>query len=267
MNAAMGGLPHAWRGVTGLNCDFNDLFSSVSANYSDFRPTYPATIFAWLARIAPGRGLAWDCGTGNGQAAIALASHFTRVVATDASRNQIERALPHPRIEYRVASAECSGLAARSVDLITVAQALHWFDTELFFAEARRVLAGRGVLAVWSYGALTVEGEEVDAEVQRFSHAVVGPFWPPERALVEAGYRDILLPFARLEAPDFTMAVRWSLDQLLGYLGTWSATSRYTEAMGHDPVGLLRPRLVEVWGEVERRRKVVWPLVLLAGRR
>lgn len=244
---------------------FCDHFSPVSHDYAAFRPAYPDMLFAWLASIAPARLLAWDCATGSGQAACGLAEHFDRVVATDASDAQILAAKKHPRIEYRVAQAESFGSDDHSIDLVTVAQALHWFDMERFFEESRRVLAVNGVLAVWSYGPLIIEGSMADRIVRKFYHDVAGPYWPPQRALVDSGYRDIVLPFRAIDAPVFEMTVSWTLYELLGYIRTWSATARYVAANGTDPVLQLGEQLRTCWGREERRRCVSWPLVVLAG--
>jgi len=245
---------------------FRDHFSADAAGYAAFRPTYPDELFAWLASVAPARRLAWDCATGTGQAAAGLAAHFARVVATDASEAQIRAARAQPRVEYRVATAEASALGAASADLISVAQALHWFDIDRFFAEARRVLVKQGVLAIWTYGPLVVEGAPVDALLQDYYHRVVGPWWPPERALVDSGYAGIELPFKTLAAPAFGMSMPWTLNELLGYARTWSATPRHNEATGRDPVATLGLRLAEHWGPAERRRRVSWPLTVRAGR-
>lgn len=202
----------------------------------------------------------WDCAAGNGQATLDLAERFARVVATDASPEQIASASPHPRAEYRVAVAEASGLGDESVDLITVAQALHWFDLNRFFAEVRRVLKPGGILAVWAYGINEVEGEEVNRLVQDYYANVVGPYWPPERALIESGYRTITLPFAEISPPPFRMETRWNLHELLGYFSTWSATNRYIKANGRNPLEPLAQALGDVWGEASAARLVVWPL-------
>lgn len=246
---------------------FNDHFTAVARHYADNRPGYPAELFAWLANQCAEHDLAWDCGAGSGQASIALADHFQRVVASDASAAQIAQATPHPRIDYRVASAEHSSLDAASVDLLTVAQALHWFDLAAFHAEAQRVLKPDGLIAVWSYGVQHVEGEAVDALLQDFYHRVVGPYWPAERRHVENGYRELPFPFRPVAAPAFAMYADWTLAQLLGYLRSWSATARYLEAEGHDPVSDLEVQLRGCWGEPQRRRRILWPLTVLAGRR
>lgn len=244
---------------------FADYFTQVSGAYAEFRPAYPSALFEWLATIAPARDLAWDCACGSGQASVDLAAQFAQVVATDASAGQLTGAKPHARVTYRQAPAESSGLAAGSVDLITVAQALHWFDLPAFYLEARRVLKPGGLLVVWSYGVQTVEGKAVNAQVQHFYREVVGPYWPPERKLVEEGYRSLDLPFAEFAAPAFDMTVRWPLDRLLGYFASWSATGRYIKANGRNPVAGLAETLAPVWGNGERT--ITWPLAVRVGRK
>lgn len=245
---------------------FADHFAPVAADYASFRPTYPAALFAWLAEVSPGTALAWDCAAGSGQASLDLARHFRRVVASDASAAQIAAAPPHPGVEYRVAPAEHSGLGDSTVDLITVAQALHWFDLERFYAEARRVLAPDGILAAWTYGVLHVAGEEIDRAVQVFYSDTVGPYWPPERRLVESGYRSLPFPFTELKPPPFIMESEWNLAQLLGYFRSWSATGRYIAVRDHDPVTELERELTPLWGDPATRRRITWLLSIRAGK-
>lgn len=247
--------------------NFKDHFSALAARYAESRPDYPASLFAYLAELCPGRALAWDCACGSGQAALGLAPHFAAVVATDASAAQIARAAPHPRVEYRIAPAEDGGLASSSVDLVAVAQALHWFDIPRFYAEARRVLRPAGVLAVWTYGVQRFAEARIDAEVQRFYRDVVGPYWPPERSLVESGYRGLPFPFEELAPPPFDLQADWDLRRLLGYFRSWSATGRYVQANDADPVEELERRMRPLWGDPARPRRVSWPLSLRVGRR
>jgi SAM-dependent methyltransferase len=246
---------------------FHDHFSSFAGRYADFRPSYPAELFDYLASLTPKHELAWDCAAGNGQATVGLAGHFSRVVATDASREQIASAKPHPKIDYRVAPADNSGLPNQSVSVVTVAQALHWFNLDAFYAEAERVLEPGGVLAVWAYGINRVEGEAVDRLVQDLYSNTVGPYWPPERTLVESGYRSLALPFPELPAPVMRMEARWTLEQLLGYFSTWSATNRCIKATGKNPLEPLSLALAEVWGDAALPRLVSWPLALRVGRK
>jgi len=246
---------------------FKDHFSGLAAQYSTFRPTYPSALFEYLGQVCAERTKAWDCACGNGQATIDLARHFDSVIATDASPEQLSAAPPVANVTYRVAKAEASGLDPRSVDLVTVAQALHWFDLVSFYAEAQRVLVRSGVLAVWAYGVLHVEGDDADAVVQEFYTNIVGPYWPPERRLVEEGYRGLALPFAEVEPPSFNMEEQWDLAHLLGYLRSWSATGRYVADRGIDPVVALESRLQPVWGDVRQTRKITWPIALRVGRK
>jgi SAM-dependent methyltransferase len=245
---------------------FKNHFSGQAADYAKFRPTYPADLIEYLATIAPARQMAWDCATGNGQAAVALASHFDRVIATDASEKQIQSAQTHARITFRVAPAEKSGIESSSVDLVTVAQALHWFDLPAFYSATRRVLKPGGVLGVWNYNLLQSK-PEIDAIVNRFYKEIVGPFWPPERQLIERGYEHLPFPFEELDPPKFKMTARWSLKSLLGYLGTWSATQRYIQATQQDPVILIASDLAKAWGAPESQQLVTWPLQVRVGRR
>lgn len=245
---------------------FSDHFSSAASSYATYRPRYPAALFEWLASVSPDRGRVWDCGTGNGQAAVALAAHFARVVATDPSVAQLEHAARHAVIDYAAMAAERSAIREGSVDLVTVAQALHWFDQPAFYAEARRVLVERGVVAVWSYGVLTLRDQALDAVLHRFHRETMGPYWPPERRLVDEGYVGIRLPFEQVDAPDFAMEVEWTLQQLAGYVSTWSAVQRARAATGSDPLPALIDEVRPLWGAEGSVRAVAWPLTLRVGR-
>ncbi len=243
---------------------FKDHFSGHAADYAAFRPTYPPALFAWAAGLPAARGLAWDCATGSGQAAVALAGHFPRVVATDASAAQIAHAVPHPRVEYGVAPAEASGLPDGAVDLVTVAQALHWFDFARFYAEVRRVLAPGGAIAVWSYD-LAQFDPAVDGLVRRLARETVGPYWPPERRWVDEEYRTLPFPFAEVPAPAFHLAELWDLARFAAYLRTWSAVVRFRAVTGRDPVAELEPELAAAWGDPGEVKTVRWPLHVRAA--
>lgn len=242
---------------------FKDHFSKQAAEYAAFRPRYPQNLFEYLGSVAPSPRFAWDCGTGNGQAAIGLASVFHRVIATDASEKQIGNAQPHRSVEYGVATAETSGIESGTIDLIMVAQALHWFDLERFYGEASRVLKREGILAASAYNLLHIEGA-IDQVLNRYYYEVVGSFWPPERKLVEQ-FLDLPFPFRELNPPRFEMTADWDLDHLLGYLGTWSSTQRFIAAKGSDPLEHIRKDLSAAWGDANQVRHIVWPLTLRVG--
>lgn len=248
-----------------MTATFPDHFSALAGRYAAARPGYPAALFAWLARQCSAHELAWDCGAGSGQASLALAAHFARVVASDASAEQIASAPAAPGVEYRVAAAEASGLSAHCADLVVVAQALHWFRTAEFYREATRVLKPGGVLAVWCYGVLTVEDGDLNALLYDFYAHRVGPCWPAEREHVENGYRDLAFPYAPLAVPEFAMQADWTLPQLLAYFRSWSAVGRYQSLHGVDPVEQFAPQLAAVWGDVLTTRTVRWPLTVLCG--
>lgn len=243
--------------------EWKDHFSGHAAEYAAARPRYPSALFAALARCCRRRQRAWDCATGNGQAALALAEHFDEVLATDASETQVAAASAHPRVRYRVATAEQPGIDAESLDLITVAQALHWFDINRFFAAAARCLRPGGALAYWCYGFCSIE-PECDRVAQSI-YAGLDDHWPPERAIVERGYRDIEPPFAALSLPAFEMTVRWSVEDMLAYIRTWSACQRAARATGADPLETAGDRLRASWGP--GLRLVRWPIYLTACRK
>ncbi len=241
-----------------------DHFSGVAPAYASSRPGYPEALFDYLASLPPRTALAWDCAAGSGQASIPLAGRFNKVIATDISVAMLSQASPHPRVEYRAAPAEASGLPDGTVDLITVAQALHWLDLDGFYAEAKRVLGTGGALAVWTYGRPQVGDAMLDEVLDGFHRDVIGPYWPAGRCHVETGYSTLPFPFAELDPPQFSMEQHWTLPQLVDYVGTWSATQRYREEVGHDPVPRLETVLSARWGS-QPTRTVSWPLRVRAG--
>jgi len=243
---------------------FKDHFSRQAADYAKFRPRYPHEMFEYLGSVAPRRQLAWDSGTGNGQAAVGLASVFDRVIATDASEKQISNAEPHERVEYRVAPAENSGIQSATVDLIMVAQALHWFDLPRFHEEVPRVLKSKGVFAASAYKFFHITPEIDPLVNHRYYDKVVGPFWPPERTLVEK-FEELPFPFSEIQTPSFEMIAQWNLEHLLGYLRSWSATQRFIAAKNRDPLEIIAGELRAAWGAAKEPRRVVWPLTLRVG--
>jgi SAM-dependent methyltransferase len=247
------------------------LFATVSREYASFRPGYPPELFGWLAGVAPALDAVWDAGCGSGQASVALAGHFERVYATDVSPEQIAAAKSHPRVQYAVAPAERSGLDDASVDLVTVAQALHWFDVDAFYVEVRRVARPGALLAVWNYPRPVFADPTLDRVFLDFYTGVVGPHWPPERRHVEANYRTLAPPpkelgFEELPHPAFGLELDWNLEQVIGYVSSWSATARYRNQVGSDPVPKLRESLGAVWPGAGAGAMLRMPLGLRAAR-
>jgi SAM-dependent methyltransferase len=245
---------------------YADHFSRLATAYASRRPSYPDELFAYLGAISRRHEVAWDCAAGNGQASVPLARIFRRVIATDASASMIANATPHSGVEYRVASAEASGLSSASVDLVTVAQALHWLDVDLFYTVVNRVLVPGGLLAVWTYGSQYLGDEGLDRVLGRFYSELVGPYWPRERCHVESGYRTLRFPYVELDPPSFAMEEEWNLAELLGYIGTWSATQRFRETLGRDPLDQLAGEIAPLWGDPASTRRIRWPLSLRVGR-
>jgi SAM-dependent methyltransferase len=229
---------------------FKDHFSGHAGCYARYRPDYPGEMFEYLATLTSRHEVALDCATGSGQAAVGLAKHFERVVATDGSA-------------YLANLAEQPALKDGSVDLAAAAQAAHWFDHARFHPQMRRVLRADGVLALWTYG-LAFVAPAIDAVVRYFYDVIVGQYWPPERRHVENAYRDLPFPWRELTAPQFQLRLDWDLDDFIGYVGTWSAAQRYTKVSGADPLPALRAEIAPLWGSGNRH--VIWPLHLKVGR-
>jgi SAM-dependent methyltransferase len=242
---------------------FKDHFSERAAGYASYRPHYPAALAGWLASVAPARHQAWDAACGSGQLSTLLGDRFDRVIATDASAAQIAQADEHPRVEYRTEPAERTSIPDGSTDLVTVAQAAHWLDLAAFHEEARRVARREGVVAFVAYGRTMIE-PAIDAIVERFYSGPLAPYWPPERRHIETGYRDLAFPFEKIVAPALDMQLRWTADQLIGYIGTWSAVRAMEKAIGGAATEQFNADLRRRWGDGVR--DVRWPLVILAGR-
>ena len=244
---------------------FRDHFSRQARSYAAHRPRYPADLFDYLAGLAASNDLAWDCGTGNGQAAIQLARRFSRVIATDASARQIENAFPHDRVSYRVEPAERTSIPSSSLDLITVGTAVHWFDFKPFYAEARRVGRPGAILAVWTYH-LPIIDPGVDRVLERYYKDILAGYWPDGFHYLDERYLTLPFPFEEIQPPQFFMEAEWELDDLIGFLDTWSATRRYIEDQGRHPLDDVIAELRTSWGEQTRPRTIRWPLYFRIGR-
>jgi len=244
---------------------FKDHFSGHAPAYADARPGYPASLFDWLSGQCRGNELAWDAGCGNGQASLALADRFDAVFGSDPSAAQIASAAPHPRVRYAVEAAERCSLADASADLVTVAQAYHWFDHARFCTEAARVLVPDGVIALWSYAESRVDAG-VDAVFDELHNQRLARDWPAERGHVVNRYRGLPFPFAPVATPPFEMRCQWNLAQYLDYLRSWSACQHYRQRTGRDAVDEIAPAMAAAWGDPQAARLVQWPLLVLAGR-
>ena len=244
---------------------FKDHFSSHSSGYAAYRPTYPPELVTFLAGIAARTERVIDCGCGTGQLSVPLASRFAQVVGVDASAAQIAAAQPHERVVYRVAPADRTGEPDSAADLLTAAQAAHWFVLDRFYAEVRRVLRPGGVVALITYGILDVD-EDIRPLVDEFFFRVIGPYWPPERDHVNTGYRELAFPFEELEPPALSIDVSWTFAEFIGYIDTWSAVRAAEKAVGRAPVINFAEALARVWGPQDRPRAIRWPLSMRVGR-
>jgi SAM-dependent methyltransferase len=244
---------------------FRDHFSARSDDYARYRPTYPVSLYEWLAGLVPDRELALDCATGSGQAALGLADHFDRVLGIDGSPEQLSRAAAHAQIGYAVAYVEAAPVRAHSIDLITVAAALHWFDHDRFYADARRVLRPGGVIAAWSYYMFESE-PAIDAVMDRYANDILRDYWPEQMHLNQDRYANTPFPFPRIDAPDFFMEAEWGIEETVGFMTTWSAPQRYERERGTHPLDLVVDDLRAAWGDPRRRLHIRWPLHLLVGR-
>jgi SAM-dependent methyltransferase len=248
---------------------YEDHFSGHADAYAQHRPRYPEELFSWLASVTPARALAWDAGTGNGQVAVALADHFDRVVATDASSDQLARAVRHERVEYRNEAADRGSLHTATVDLVTAGAAAHWFDLDGFYREVQRVGKKRAVIALFSYGprdfADAYERSFNDPIVHHFQENVLAGFWPERIQYVHDRYATIPFPFDEITAPTFTMTAEWNLRELLAFLDTWSASQRYLQERGTRAIDQIAPDLARAWGDPANRRHLECPLFVRAG--
>ena len=244
---------------------FKDNFSTQARVYSQARPLYPASLYQFITSQCQALNTAWDCATGNGQAAIALTQYFGQIIATDASASQIENAEHNNKVIYKVATAENSGIDSHSVDLVTVATALHWFKLEEFYNEVKRVLIPGGIIAAWGYFDTHIS-KEVDAVIQNLARVQLKDYWDPNIAIIRDGYRNIPFPFERIEAPSFIIEAERDFNWLIDYINRWSASQKYANEKGHSPADEIKESLHNAWGNAIETKMVNWPLFLLIGK-
>ncbi len=241
-----------------------DNFSAQSAEYAIYRPTYPQELYDFLFELVDKKDVAWDCATGNGQVARVLAQHFQQVYATDISEKQLSQALKLPNILYKVESSELADVPDQSFDLITVAQAIHWFNFEAFYSEVKRTLKPDGVIAVIGYGLMLID-KKVDQVIHKLYEDILGKYWDSERRYIEEGYKTIPFPFEEIATPHFQIKTTWNFNQLIGYLNTWSALQHYKKANERNPLEYLITELKEAWGD-DAEKEVRFPILLRVGR-
>ena len=244
--------------------NFKDEFSRQANDYKLFRPTYPIELFEFLSSHCHQHQLAWDCATGNGQAAISLTNFFSKVIATDASTDQLTHAVQHPKIFYENSAAEKSGLPNHSVDLITVATAIHWFQLNEFYAEAKRVLKPNGVIAVWNYSWSHIT-KSIDEIELKLGKEILKDYWKEGARKNQEGYAKMFFPFNEFQVPSFQAKAQWNLSQIMGWYNSWSATQNYITANNKNPVDLIKADLEKAWGNPEKLMEVKWQIFLRAG--
>ena len=241
-----------------------DLFSSASDDYARYRPGYPEAFFRYLNGLLPLKQNAWDCGTGNGQVAVELAQTFEAVYATDISAAQLQQAPPAENIFYSVQPAESTSFEELFFDLIVVAQAVHWFGFEAFYAEVRRTARPGALLCLLGYGRPTISAP-VDTVITDFYETTIGDYWDPERRFIDEHYQTLPFPFPEIKTPAFENRQHWTLAHLIGYLNTWSAVAHFIKNRGFNPVEALQPELEKHWPAGETK-EICFPLLLRLGR-
>ncbi|WP_029282157.1 class I SAM-dependent methyltransferase [Pedobacter sp. R20-19] len=241
-----------------------DNFSTQAAEYAIYRPTYPIELYDFLFKLVAHKHAAWDCATGNGQVASILAQHFQHVYATDISEKQLSQALPLPNVVYQVESSDQVNVTDQSFDLITVAQAIHWFNFDAFYSEVKRTLKPNGVIAVIGYGLMSID-KKVDQVIHKLYETILGKYWDSERRYIEEGYKTIPFPFEEIVAPHFQIKTTWNFNQLIGYLNTWSSLQHYKKANDRNPLEYVLTELKEAWGD-DAEKDVRFPVLLRVGK-
>lgn len=241
-----------------------DNFSNTAEKYANFRPSYPAPLIEYIANLCDHKVAAWDCGTGNGQVAMELCKYFQRVFATDISQNQIDNAYWDDKITYEVEAAESCSFPNKSFDLITIAQAIHWFDFDLFYEQVRRTIKPKGLIAIIAYGLIQID-DSVDTILKELYTDILGSFWDPERKMIDEQYKTIPFPFTEMETPSFSIELNWTLDHLMGYLHTWSAVEHYQKSKNAHPILLIKDKLKKAWGK-DAKKQIQFPIYLRLGK-
>lgn len=241
-----------------------DNFSIMAENYATYRPSLPAALYEYIMNLCEHKVSAWDCGTGNGQVAMELSNHFQRVFATDISQQQIDNAYWDDKITYKVESVETCSSPDRSFDLIVAAQAIHWFDFDLFYSQVRRTLKPKGHIAIVGYGLIQID-EKIDPILAELYADILGSYWDSERKYIDQQYKTIPFPFSEIESPSFTIELEWKMDQLIGYLNTWSAVQHYQKAKNANPIQLVQQKLTKAWGK-DAKKKIEFPVFFRLGK-
>ncbi len=242
-------------------------FNIQAVDYARYRPTYPKELFEFIISKCPATSVAYDAGTGNGQCAVDLAKYFEKVIASDLSHEQIAKAIQRENITYFVSEAHESNISSSSVDLITVATAIHWFDFDKFYLECNRILKKEGVLAAWSYGWHECENKEVTDIIQKVGKVTLNDYWSPQPKYIWNEYKTIPFPFIEIKHPEFKQTIEWNMNELIGYLTTWSATQKYIKFHGSHPIDVVIYELQKTWGDPVSRKQFTCPLFMKLGKR
>jgi ubiquinone/menaquinone biosynthesis C-methylase UbiE len=242
-----------------------DLFSNQASLYAQYRPGYPQELYEYILQHVNNRQMAWDCATGNGQAAIELARYFEKVMATDISEKQLQQAQPHEKITYTVSTAEQTPFDSNSFDCITVAQAYHWFQFEAFGKEVMRIAKPGAIVAIWGYSLVVCSAEAINALIKTFYRETVGPYWDKERRYIDDHYTTVPFPYEPLPSKEFKITVEWNRQQLIGYFNTWSNVQHFIKAHQYNPVDELATALEQLWPD-DSSRNFYFPVFLKLGR-